>query len=724
MLCRHHIKPMQQILKVVCVLLLSASTLSTWAQRVVTGSVVDENNQPLIGAAVTTKEDKTLGTVTDIDGNYKLTLPQSGQYTLSVSYVGYVTQTAAAEGRQVNFALLPDAIGLEQIVVTGTRTPKLLKDAPIVTRVITADDIKKIDATHIGDLLQQELPGLEFSYAMNQQVTLNMQGFGGTTVLFLVDGERLAGETMDNVDYNRLNLDNVGRIEIVKGAASSLYGSNAMGGVVNLISKESEEKWTANINAHLGQHDEQRYGATGTFNIGKVYSVTNFQYTTVDQIDLENDGDFTTVYGSKTYNIKERIVLKVNDDLRFTARAGYFFRQRNYSDDEKNRYRDYSAGLRGNYHVNDANDVEVAYSFDQYDKSDYYPSTGYDIRDYSNVQNSIRALYNHTFAGNNILTVGSDFMHDYLLSYQFEDNGSKDQNTADVFAQFDWNPLDKLNVIAGARFDYYSEADVKHVSPKLGLMYKLNRVSLRGSYSGGFRAPTLKETYMSYDMASIFMIYGNEDLEPETSHNFQLSAEYTRRIFNANVSGYYNFVDNRITTIWNQELYGMLYSNIQDMQIYGVEANASLRLDCGFGARASYVYTHEHMQKGETYQSYTSSARPHTATMRVEYGRRYGDHSFNVSLSGRVLSAVDTFEYSAYVQDETGEVPTEDAHYPGYSLWKFMFTQTFHGGVTLTAAVDNLLDYVPSYYYNNSPTTTGRTFSVSASIDIQELIKK
>ena len=77
---------------------------------------------------------------------------------------------------------------------------KLLKDAPIVTRVISELDIKRMDATNIGDLLQTELPGIEFSYSMNQQKSLNMSGFGGNSVLFLVDGERLAGETLDNVE--------------------------------------------------------------------------------------------------------------------------------------------------------------------------------------------------------------------------------------------------------------------------------------------------------------------------------------------------------------------------------------------------------------------------------------------------------------------------------------------------------------------------------------------
>lgn len=160
-----------------------------------------------------------------------------------------------------------------------------------------------------------------------------MQGFGGNAVLFLVDGERLAGETLDNIDYNRLNMSNVERIEIVKGAASSLYGSNAVGGVVNIISKMPAEPWTVNLNGRYGAYNEQRYGGTIGFNVGKFNSVTNVQHTQVDEKDLADgktneeteDWAFKKVYGDKTWNFKERLVYTANDHLKLTARAGYFF---------------------------------------------------------------------------------------------------------------------------------------------------------------------------------------------------------------------------------------------------------------------------------------------------------------------------------------------------------------------------------------------------------------
>ncbi len=180
-----------------------------------------------------------------------------------------------------------DSVELDPIVVTASHSPKTLKDAPVVTRLITLHDIKIADATNIQDMLIQEIPGLEFGFAMAQETSLNMSGFGGNSILFLVDGERMAGETMDNVDYNRMNLDNVGRIEIVKGSSSALYGSNAVGGVVNIISRENIEPWTANASTRFNSFgNEWRNSANFSFNNTKWNSQTSFQHTDVDPIDL------------------------------------------------------------------------------------------------------------------------------------------------------------------------------------------------------------------------------------------------------------------------------------------------------------------------------------------------------------------------------------------------------------------------------------------------------
>lgn len=693
------------------------------AQRTLSGTVYDTNHEPLIGATVFLKEKQTVGVTTDESGKYRLRIPDGKRYTLQISYIGYVTQHYPIRpgDTEKDFIMEEDAIGMETVVVTGTRTPKLLKDVPIITRVITSNDIQKVDATNIGDLLQSELPGIEFSYAMDQQVSLNMQGFGGNAVLFLVDGERLAGETLDNIDYSRLNLDNVERIEIVKGAASSLYGSNAVGGVINIISKESEEPWTVNLNGRYGSHNDQRYGGTVSFKAKDFRNSLNVQHTSTDPIEVGavgNDGEenaFSRVYGNRTWNFKDRLIYAPTDQLKLTGRLGYFFRERDKSATGKDRYRDFSGGLKGNYSFTKKNNVEVSYSFDQYDKSDYDVLQDKDIRDYTNVQHTVRALYSHTIARNNTLTVGGDFMRDYLMSYQFTDNGSYEQYTADAFAQFDWNPSKKFNVLASVRYDYFSEAKTQNVSPKLSLMYKLGNCSLRGSYAGGFRAPTLKEMYMDFNMANIFMIYGNPDLKPERSQNFSVSAEYMKSRYNMTVTGYFNLVDNRINTAWNQAMNGMVYTNMKRMNIAGLDANVSAKYPCGLGVKLSYAFTHEHVKYG---QPYTSSTRPHTATARFDYGKDWKNYGFNVALNGRILSKVTTDEYVS----ENFYESTEAVTYPAYTIWKLNVSQKVHKGVNVILTVDNLFNYRPDHYYNNTPSTTGTTFCAGLSLDLDKLL--
>lgn len=688
------------------------------AEQKVSGRVVDSDNNPLIGVKISVSGNPNRGTVTDINGRYEITLPDNGSHTVTASYIGYHTAgqkfNYGSMRSELNFSLEEDAVMLDQVVVTGTRTPKLLKDVPVVTRVIGENDIKRLDVNNIGNVLEAEIPGIEFSYSMNQQKSINMSGFGGNAVLFLVDGERLAGETLNNVDYDRLNMDNVERIEIVKGAASSLYGSNAVGGVVNIISKQSSLPWYLNVYGNYGSYNQARYGGTVGFNKGIVNSMTNIQFTSIDGINLDNDGDYSSVYGYSTKNFKERLVLNITDKLKVTARAGFFFRERKASASSRDRYYSYTAGLKGNYAFDDKNSVELSYSFDQYDKSDYYLYNRRNIRDYSNTQNIFHVMYNHTFMNGNILTVGSDCMNDYLMSYQFKDNGSYTQTSADAFAQFDWNITKKLNMIAGVRYDYFSKSDMSQLSPKLALMYKLNDINIRGSYAAGFRSPTLKEMYMNFYMGNIFMIYGNPDLNAEKSHNFSLSGEYRKGRYSFTLTGFYNIVKDRITTAWDKSLGGQVYTNMSRLNITSVDANISARYKCGFSWKASYAYTYEHIKKGEPE---LSSTRPHTATIRFAYDKDWKNYGFSLTLSGRYLSQMTADVYT----DMTSYEEVEKQKYPGYTMWNLNLSQRVMKGIKVNLAVNNLFNYTPSYYYYNSPYTTGTTFTAGVSINVNTL---
>ena len=381
------------------------------------------------------------------------------------------------------------------------------------------------------------------------------------------------------------------RVEIVRGAASSIYGSNAVGGVINLIPRTSAEPWTANVNARYGAYDNQRYGTTLSFRAGNFNNSFNLQRLSQGRIEYFNPdtegakGSYDSMDPTASWNFKDRLTFTPNNQLKLTANVGYYYRERERSSSEDNRYRDFTGGLKGRYLFSKGQSLEVSYAFDQYDKSDFDKVKRSDVRDYSNVQNSFRALYNHTFNRKHILTVGGDYLYDYLASYMFSGGETYRQYTADAFAQFDWNPNRHFNAVASARYDYYSEAKAQNFSPQLNLMYKLRNCSLRGSYAVGFRAPTLKEMYSAFDMGSIWWIYGNEHLKPEKSHNFSLSAEYFKSRYNLTVTGYYNLVNDRIAVQWDPSLENgkgaMMYTNIRKMKMAGANVDAAAKYPCG-----------------------------------------------------------------------------------------------------------------------------------------------
>lgn len=622
---------------------------------------------------------------------------------------------------------------LDEVVVTGTRTPKFLKDTPIQTRVINAKEIARLDATNVQDLLQQELPGVEFTYAMNQQTHLNFSGFGGQGVLFLVDGERLAGETMDDVDFTRLSMDNVERIEIVKGAASALYGSNATGGVINIITKKSQKPVTLNVNARYAKHNEQRYGGTFGLNGKHWNNMFTVNFNRMDNYDVHSASNpvtriISTVYGDKTINFKDQLAWSPNKNFHLSGCAGYFFRETVRSADQPERYRDFSGGLGMQWNISEHDDFQASYAFDQYDKSDYQRITKLDIRDYSNVQNSLRLLYNHRFDRGDVLTIGSDFMHDYLYNTNLE-NETRNQNTLDLFGQYDWRISDQWEAVGAVRYDYFSDGKESHVTPKLNVCYKpIYNLSIRAGYGMGFRAPTLKEKYYNFDMAGIWIVEGNANLKSEVSHNFNLSAEYSKGHYNLTGSVYYNKVKNKLATSApyfktpNDKLPYLPYANLDDYSVCGGEIGAQAKWNNGFGARLTYAYTKEQLAKdkdGHTINNQYIPAREHALNARVDFDKQLSKkYGLNIALQGRVLSGVENVEYKDYCDVSKGTITVE---YPAYTIWKLSVVQRVGNAVKVTAALDNVFGYKPKYYYLNSPITDGVNFQIGMSIDIDKL---
>lgn len=614
---------------------------------------------------------------------------------------------------------------LDDVVVTGTRTPKLLKDVPTLTRLITAEDIRKADATDLKDLLQQELPGVEFTYAMNQQTNMNVAGFAGQNVLILIDGERLAGETMDNTDFSRLTMQNVERIEIIKGAASALYGSNATGGVINIITKQASKPWSLNVNARLADHKEQRYGAVLGMHKGKVSNTIDVTHTKIATYHLcyntKDDCDFRSVYGGRTWTVNDHLTYNPIESLKLSARAGYFFRERLYNVDSPDRYRDFSGGLKGEWRIGDRDNMEVSYSYDQYDKSDYQTLRDIDVRDYRNAQHTTRLLYTHRFKEQNLLTLGGDYMRDYLDTYQFND-GARTQHSGDVFAQYDHNFNRHWELLTAGRLDYFSQTDDVRFTGKMALRYRTGNFTFRTGYAGGFRAPSLKELYMLYDMSGIFWIHGNTALKPEKSNSMNASVEYAKGGYSITVAANHAVVHDKISTSLptsdaTDPTYNYVqYVNIENYRVTGVEATARgkwfLNDKSLLSASVSYSYTHEEV-KGNNINQYCP-ARPHALNIRLDWDKQWTSwYGINVILTGRVLSALD---YSSV--EAVPPFNVYDVHNPAYSIWKIQASNRLGDKIRVNVTLDNIFNYAPRTYYYNSPTTLGVNLMVGVSADL------
>ncbi|MFT3740970.1 MAG: TonB-dependent receptor [Breznakibacter sp.] len=703
------------------------------------GRIIDsESKHPISGVSISTSN-AIWGTVTDREGGFILTGIPQGEYMLLVSAVGYepVWQKVLMYGNadSLQIELHPRLLELEQVVVTATRTERNLKNIPIAVQVISGRSIEKMHVSNMRDLLEYELPGTEITNN-GGYASINMLGFGGKYVLFLIDGERMAGESFDNIDYNRIDVENIERIEIVKGASSSLYGSNAVGGVINIITKKPT--------APLGIQSSVRAGSlaeyNGGFSIGskqKWYTwtmggacKTRDPYLITDRSPLVrefSDGETTQqalaktyVAGYKDYSINPRISVNFGTKLKLETQGGYFFKERHPGgmDGKKvrDRFYDFSGGAKALYTVSDMQHLSVSCSYDNYDKYYYYRLLDEKEKNYGNAQRRLNILYDLSVAQKHSLVAGLEYFSEELVTYMFDSDGTnekRDAQTYSVFAQQDWILSDKATLVGGLRYDYHSRFK-SHFSPRLSAMYRLTeKITIRGGYSGGFRSPTLKELYTDWfhPYGGGFQIIGNKDMKAEICNNFNLSTEATWEKTLLSVICQYSVIDNKINTIWvNNDT--VRYANMGGTEIFSTELSISQRFGKHLQMKGGYAYVNDGLGK-------RSVVRPHTATFRVDYTTSFFKaHNPMLSFSGKYFGGMNIYGSESVTDTDNvsgiGEATEKEYKvcYDPYSVWKFTATQTFAQNFSINAGINNLFGYKPKFYSFYSSILQGRTFYV------------
>ncbi|MDR1274705.1 MAG: TonB-dependent receptor [Odoribacteraceae bacterium] len=722
-------RPRRALLVALCLLVYAGAAAGD--MRVIRGVVLDDRGAGLPHATVRVKGTNA-GVETNAAGEFALRLRTGeGERVLVASHVGFEPRElpAGEEGGTLTFRLRRALNDLEEVVVTGTRAERPLKDVPVITRVITGEDIRRLNPLDMQSLLEYELPGVQFGRHHGTGLpTLTFQGMDAGYVLFLVDGERVAGEgAADNVDFNRFDVDNIERVEIVRGAMSTLYGSNALGGVVNIITKDVRRRLAGTLSATLTSRDERKYAASLGARRGDFSTLTSGSYRSRKPFSLDDREGTTTVYetagrrdsvvlgqpgttavsGYRVWQASEKLGYDVNGHLSLTATGSYYAYHRSYLAALNNKKEDlsaeYSAGARAKYIFNENHVLELSYNRDHFDKHIDYILTGRKEHTYRDVLDNARLAYSLAPGEKHHLVTGVEVNAERLMHYMFKDTTSNGVRNYVYYLQEEYRALEGLSLVAGARLDYHSEYDL-HVSPKLSAMYRRGMFTFRGGFATGFRSPSLKELYSEWDHQGMFTLLGNRDLKPEVSRQFSLSAEINRGIFNATVSGYVNRFKRKIVlqeVIENGEWF-MVNMNADEAKTAGVDVTARARFAFGLGLRASFAYVDDY---AEIDGRNRSSVRPRSSTFRAEYGRDIGKTRAHASLSGRWMCAVNVWS----LNQGTGLYSYQKN--AARDSWKLNLAAEFPRGISLVAGIDNIFNF-------KDKNVTGDTYaSLSRGID-------
>lgn len=350
------------------------------------GIVTDEQGAPLPGSSVRLRG-TALGAGTNARGEFSLTFRnEMKDIILDVSFTGYKSQSVTfniMDKSYVRITLYPSDNPLEEIVVTGTRTEKALKNTPVLTRVVTSKDIERINPVDIQSILEYELPGIQFKRHHGSGLPeFTFQGMDGKYVLFLMDGERIAGEgAADNIDFTQFNVDEIERIEIIRGAMSTMYGSNALGGVVNIITKNADRPFTGNVSARYSNRDEQSYTASGGTKLSRFNALTTLTYRKKDAFDVK-DRDTQTVSllgGYENWQFSQKLGYNFTDKLSGDIKGTLYDNRRiraNKSDKTQTLMDSYSLLGHVRYVINSNHFLNISYNFDNYEKRTDYMITG------------------------------------------------------------------------------------------------------------------------------------------------------------------------------------------------------------------------------------------------------------------------------------------------------------------------------------------------------------
>lgn len=595
------------------------------------------------------------------DGNIYFSIPK-GIYPIKIKSLGYKeyldTININENSNTFNFILTEDVFNLNNVVVTGTYSPHSVKSSPISLNLITAKEIENSNLT-INDVLVNNSVNIELKNTIARTQALQMNGFNANHVLILVDGERLAGKMDGTIDLNFLSFMNIDRIEIVKGPFSSLYGSDALGGVINIITKNSyttlptikfQTKFSSSMSNILKKNNQNYFSsnnlsteAFSLFYSQYLYFNENFQtaissslsYDYNKQTDYNIKDNFYELPETKKYGFAIDLNNKIFEKNTIKYKFNYSIDSLHWlSGDYYNPFRNkvnnkrIFHNLSFEHNFSTTSKIYLSQNISTYDhimKEFYNWNTlKYDKQD--EYVNDFKMYYQFVPYSSSLITFGIQQTFDKIISERIVNN-RKTQVANIVFFEDEWN-LSKYTLNFGIRYSNNSNYG-EFVSPKISVLYKFDENFLtKFSYGKGFREPSLKELYINYTNASVgYTVLGEPNLKPEKSDGFNISFEYYHDdIFLIKNFNYYNKLTNLIDYYYKNSN-TLSYYNINKATIAGSEflIDYKINKDLKFNFAYNYTYAVNQDNKKLPFRS------PQTVLIKVNY-EAFKNHFFKLSI--------------------------------------------------------------------------------------------
>ena len=761
----------------------------TAAQQKVKLEVLEKGTeQPIIAANVIYADNEALRNpqyaITNTSGQAELKLPSKGICYYKVTYIGYVPVTGKIGGTQDEKVIYmkEDDLGINEVVVTGSRTARPIKMSPVTTQVLGGKALVDAGYSNLQQALQQETPGLNIQ-KVGFGNEISMQGLDARHVLFLMDGERMTGDMVGNLDYERFNLHAIDRVEIVKGASSTLYGSRAAGAVINLITKKTDKPLSIDAGIRYGQMNERNYKhpqpkdflymfeqnadrpnlqswVSAGFKAGKFTSQTDVWYSESDAFYMyqaENDKkvytkeanpflphDITVVSnavrppmgieGKEHITVSQKLYYNPNPNLSVLVYGSSFF-MNTYDliqDMMFSQARDWTAGTKVTYHVKDWFSVTGSLHADFYDRFKRHERIDKRQKDYESSIYQPRLTVTSNYFNGHSLILGMEHTSDELTSDRFSGNANHDLKTralkeTEYFLQDEWTINPRWMISVGIRTNF-SKAFGFMGMPKVAAKYSPDKHwSLRANYSMGYRSPSIKELFFNWDHLGMFMIRGNENMRPEKNNYFSLGAEYSNDRLFVSGTAYGNYFRDKIEGVWRiyDMQYNFEYTNLSQQRLLGLEVLARWSvLDC---LTLNGTYSFVDVSKNKGIQVNTTS--PHAATASMDYKYMKKNYRLNAVFSASYMGGKKfDVQDRVFVKEEN---KSYDAYFrcdlPQYVLCNLSVSQTFWNKVKLTLGMDNLFNYVPKTLGSgitmfNVPATAGARGWVQVEFMLDDVI--